>query len=231
MGMFNNCFRIPWNLKYSMIGLDQVWGKMTHIRKCEEIILRPEIWWNDAIYHDGSLFEMATLSQCSQFLISRVLSFSECFVSIYDMVIWLILVKCIVWTTRNEWYNQNNYTQQQQQKPCACCVVLHGFITILSWTNADGRVSANITCFTFCWIYAICLRVLTEPSRSQLSLVYPRCWQGWKMYSLVMLRFTSADFSRKLPIDVSRITHCERLFASNMMIHIIGYVCVLTISG
>ena len=30
-------------LKFSMIGLDQVCRKMTHIRKCEEITLRPEI--------------------------------------------------------------------------------------------------------------------------------------------------------------------------------------------
>ena len=26
---------------------------MTSIRKCEEIILQPEIWWHDAVYHAG----------------------------------------------------------------------------------------------------------------------------------------------------------------------------------
>ena len=37
----------------STIGLDQVWRKMTHIRKCEETTLWPEIWWHDATYHEA----------------------------------------------------------------------------------------------------------------------------------------------------------------------------------
>ena len=40
-------------LKFTMTGLHQVWGMMTHIRKCEEITLWLENWWHDAIYHEG----------------------------------------------------------------------------------------------------------------------------------------------------------------------------------
>ena len=39
-----------------MIGLDQVWGMMNHIRKCEEITSWPEIWWQDAVYHEVDLY-------------------------------------------------------------------------------------------------------------------------------------------------------------------------------
>ena len=51
-----------------MVGLDR---KDDPFWKCKEITLWPEIWWRDAMYHwSGSLFEMATLSQCSHFLIA-----------------------------------------------------------------------------------------------------------------------------------------------------------------
>ena len=43
---------------------------MAHIRECKEITLRPEIWWHDAVYHERSLFEMATLSRFWHFLIT-----------------------------------------------------------------------------------------------------------------------------------------------------------------
>ena len=36
-----------------MIVLDQVWQKMTHIRKCEEIALQSEIWWHDGTDHEA----------------------------------------------------------------------------------------------------------------------------------------------------------------------------------
>ena len=60
-------------LKFSMIGLDPVPWKMIH----EEIMTRNLV----ALY--SVLFEMATLTQCSHFLISAgpmALSFSECLV-------------------------------------------------------------------------------------------------------------------------------------------------------
>ena len=51
---------VHWSIslfKIAMLGdLDQVWGMMTHITKCEDIRLwseiwwHPEIWWHDAMY-------------------------------------------------------------------------------------------------------------------------------------------------------------------------------------
>ena len=29
---------------------------MTHIKKYEEITLRPEIWWHDAMYHEADYY-------------------------------------------------------------------------------------------------------------------------------------------------------------------------------
>ena len=40
-------------LKFSMIGLDQVWGMMTHIRKREEITSWFGNRWHDAMYHEA----------------------------------------------------------------------------------------------------------------------------------------------------------------------------------
>ena len=51
---------VDWSIslfKIAMLGdLDQVWGMMTHITKCEDITLwseiwwHPEIWWHDEMY-------------------------------------------------------------------------------------------------------------------------------------------------------------------------------------
>ena len=47
--MLARLLRVSWKLE---IFNDQVSGKMTHIRKCEEITLWPGIWWHDAMYHE-----------------------------------------------------------------------------------------------------------------------------------------------------------------------------------
>ena len=68
--MANFC-RFHRTLQVSMIGFKQVWEMITHIRKCEEIIM---IWnlvaWCNVLPWSGSLFEMAALSKCAHFLIS-----------------------------------------------------------------------------------------------------------------------------------------------------------------
>ena len=46
------CFVLKGTLKFAMIDLDQVQGKMTHIRKFDKITLQPEIWWHDVVYHE-----------------------------------------------------------------------------------------------------------------------------------------------------------------------------------
>ena len=43
---------IHWTSTFSMTGLDQVWRKLTHISKCEEITLQPGIWWHDEMHHE-----------------------------------------------------------------------------------------------------------------------------------------------------------------------------------
>ena len=43
---------IHWTSIFSITGLDQVWRKLTHISKCEEITLQPEIWWHDEMHHE-----------------------------------------------------------------------------------------------------------------------------------------------------------------------------------
>ena len=48
-----NLYTFHGTLTFSMLGLDQVWGMMTHIGICEEITLWPRIWWHDAMYHEA----------------------------------------------------------------------------------------------------------------------------------------------------------------------------------
>ena len=43
--MLGQFLHVPWNFEIST-------KKTTHIRKCEENTLWPEIWWHDAVYHE-----------------------------------------------------------------------------------------------------------------------------------------------------------------------------------
>ena len=63
----------------SMIGLDQVWGMMTHIRKCEDITLLPEICWCEAMYHEADYYLkwLHSANVCIFWSWLEVLSFSE----------------------------------------------------------------------------------------------------------------------------------------------------------
>ena len=40
-------------LKFSKVGMGQVWGMMTHIRKREEFTSWPGNRWHDAMYHEA----------------------------------------------------------------------------------------------------------------------------------------------------------------------------------
>ena len=52
MAMLDQLLRVPRNLKFSMIGLDQD-SDPYYIRKCEKVTARPEILWHDAIYREA----------------------------------------------------------------------------------------------------------------------------------------------------------------------------------
>ena len=84
-----NFYTFHGTLKFMMIGLHQVWGMMTHIRKCEEITLWLDIWWHDAIYHEGDhslkwpCSDNHTMFAFSDLGRLRVQSFSKCLVWIY----------------------------------------------------------------------------------------------------------------------------------------------------
>ena len=77
---------LAWNLvhgtlKFSMIALDRVWGMMTHIRKCGEIIYY-DLKWHDAIYHANIYYCKLPRLASTVFAFSglgrpRVLPFSE----------------------------------------------------------------------------------------------------------------------------------------------------------